>query len=95
MVELVFQMYTDDNDDNFKNRRIIFCHVSGKKSQDERLCFIFNKDRMYWSRLSMQYNNGKGSYKYFCYSETPPFQVIMVSIGKGTKCLLFSFRPSV
>lgn len=91
MVETVFQMYTDDN---YKNRRIIVCHVSGHKSQDERLCFIFNKGDIIRVGLIHAVQTGKGSYKYFCCSETP-LQVIVVSIGKGTKCLLFSFCPSV
>lgn len=31
-----------------------------------------------------------GAYGIICYSEIPSLQVMLVSIGKGTKCVLFS-----
>lgn len=75
-------MHADDNyKGSFIKNDLTYCHVSRNKS-DEWLSFL-NRGSMSWSVMH-------GNHGIICYSELPSLQVMLVSIGKGTKCVLFS-----
>lgn len=84
------QMYADDNYKNsFIKNDLIYVMFLGTRQMSGFVSFL-NKGSMYWPHLFMDTTMGR-AYEIICYSEIPSLQITLVSIGKGTECLLFSF----